>query len=97
MDEFKNYIEDFLDYLLIDKKYSPNTIESYARDLEKYYIFQKQRNVKINQIKKEDIKEYLKYLKESKMSDKSKLNNEWSNLTEGVYHSTIYFNVVSDL
>lgn len=68
MDEFKNYIEDFLDYLLIDKKYSPNTIESYARDLEKYYIFQKQRNVKINQIKKEDIKEYLK---ESKMSDKS--------------------------
>lgn len=71
MDEFKNYIEDFLDYLLIDKKYSPNTIESYARDLEKYYIFQKQRNVKINQIKKEDIKEYLKYLKESKMSDKS--------------------------
>ena len=32
-----------------------------------------------------------------KMSDKSKLNNEWSNLTEGVYHSTIYFNVVSDL
>ncbi len=71
MNEFKNYIEDFLDYLLIDKKYSPNTIESYARDLEKYYAFQKQRNVKINQIKKEDIKEYLKYLKESKMSDKS--------------------------
>lgn len=32
-----------------------------------------------------------------KMSDKSKINNEWSNLTEGVYHSTIYFNVVSDL
>lgn len=32
-----------------------------------------------------------------KMSDKSKQNNEWSNLTEGVYHSTIYFNVVSDL
>lgn len=71
MDEFKNYIEDFLDYLLIDKKYSPNTIESYARDLEKYYQFQKQREIKMNQIKKEHIKEYLKYLKESKMSDKS--------------------------
>lgn len=71
MNEFKNYIEDFLDYLLIDKKYSNNTIESYENDLKKYYEFQKQRNMDIHNIKKEDIKEYLKYLKESKMSDKS--------------------------
>lgn len=71
MSDFKNYIEDFLDYLLIDKKYSNNTIESYEHDLMKYYEFHKKRYTDIHDIKKEDIKDYLMYLKETKMSDKS--------------------------
>lgn len=71
MDEFKNDIEDFLDYLLIDKKYSPNTIAAYQADLEKYYLFNKERQTKIQNIKREDMKDYLKALKDSKMSDKS--------------------------
>lgn len=71
MCEFKNYIEDFLDYLLIDKKYSQNTIEAYEYDLEKYYLFFNKRNLNITDIKKDDIKDYLKELKDEKMSDKS--------------------------
>lgn len=71
MDEFKNAIEDFLDYLLIDKKYSPNTIESYRRDLEHYYQYHKEHGIPLQRIKKEDIKQYLKELKNAKMSDKS--------------------------
>lgn len=71
MDEFKNAIEDFLDYLLIDKKYSPNTIESYRHDLEHYYQYQKEQGIPLQKIKKEDIKQYLKVLKNAKMSDKS--------------------------
>ena len=71
MCEFKNYIEDFLDYLLIDKKYSQNTIEAYEYDLEKYYLFFNKRNLNIKDIKKDDIKDYLKDLKDEKMSDKS--------------------------
>lgn len=71
MDEFKNAIEDFLDYLLIDKKYSQNTIESYRHDLNQYYLYHKEQGISLQQIKKEDIKQYLKKLKESKMSDKS--------------------------
>ena len=32
-------IKDFLNYLLIDKKYSNNTIESYKKDLETFLEF----------------------------------------------------------
>lgn len=75
MDDFRNYIEDFLDYLLIDKKYSSNTIEAYRNDLEKYYEFNKNKNTSIHDIKKEDIKLYLKELQKQKMSDKSIARN----------------------
>ena len=71
MDEFKNYIEDFLDYLLIDKKYSSNTIESYKNDLMKFYDFSKEKGIKIHSITKETMKEYLAHLKKLDMNDKS--------------------------
>lgn len=71
MNEFKNYIEDFLDYLLIDKKYSSNTIESYKNDLMKFYEFSKERKIQIHNIRKETMKEYLSYLKDLDMNEKS--------------------------
>lgn len=71
MNEFKNYIDDFLDYLLIDKKYSSNTIESYHRDLGKFYEFNRKKNIDIDGITKEIMRDYLKYLKDSDMNDKS--------------------------
>lgn len=71
MNEFKDVIEDFLDYLLIDKKYSSNTIESYRHDLARYYQFNMEHHIGLHDIKKENIKQYLKALKEAKMSDKS--------------------------
>jgi len=62
----KKEIELFANYLLIDKKYSPNTIESYKRDLIKFNNFC---NKKCNSITEIDIKKYLKYLSnESKTS-----------------------------
>ena len=52
-------IDDFCNYLLIDKHYSSNTIESYKRDLIKFYDYNKK---DIKNINKDDIKNYLKYL-----------------------------------
>ena len=52
-------IELFSNYLLIDKKYSDNTIESYKRDLNKFNTFC---NKNINSITELDIKKYLKEL-----------------------------------
>lgn len=62
----KEEIELFTNYLLIDKKYSSNTIESYKRDLTKFDSFC---NKKCKNITEDDIKKYLKYLSnESKTS-----------------------------
>ena len=35
----RKYIEEFIDYLRYEKKYSENTIASYQNDLKKTYIF----------------------------------------------------------
>ena len=42
--EFLNKIEDYKNYLLIDKKYSNNTIDSYYLELKNYYNFLNQKN-----------------------------------------------------
>jgi len=65
-------IELFTNYLLIDKKYSSNTIESYKRDLIKFNIFC---NKTINNISEKDIKNYLKYLTDNKESKTSIARN----------------------
>lgn len=65
----KEIIEDFSRYLLIDKGYSNNTIESYNRDLAMFLEFNG--NVDIGSITNKKIKEYLIYLKEKKLNEKS--------------------------
>ena len=62
-------IKDFLRYLLIDKNYSNNTINSYKLDLEKFCKFLN--NINVNSIKTEDLKEYIKYLNDNSLNDKS--------------------------
>ena len=36
MDEYNKKIESFEEYLLLEKKYSQNTINSYKNDLQKF-------------------------------------------------------------
>ena len=55
----KGQIELFCNYLLIDKKYSHNTIESYKRDLIKFDEFI---NKEVGLISEDDIKKYLAFL-----------------------------------
>ena len=69
--EFLNKIEDYKNYLLIDKKYSNNTIDSYYLELKKYYNFLKQKNVFLKEVETSHIKEYLKYLKKHQLTEKS--------------------------
>ena len=75
MNDFIDKINEFLDYLLIDKKYSSNTIESYRHDLMQYYTFNLTNHHQLSNIQKDDIKEYLKYLKKSNLMDKSIARN----------------------
>jgi len=73
MIDFKDKIEEFKNYLLINKKYSNATIYSYGLDLTKYYEFNKSKS--LNDIKSNDIKEYLKQLRKDNLSDKSIARN----------------------
>ncbi len=57
-------IDDYLNYLLLEKRLAINTKESYAFDLECFYEYFK--NYDVNAMKEEDLVKYLKYLKEEK-------------------------------
>lgn len=70
-DEFNNKALEFKTYLLIDKKYSNETINSYMNDLYKYYKYISKKNLNINNIKRKDIMEYTKYLREQQLSTSS--------------------------
>ena len=65
-------INEFCTYLLIDKNYSKNTIDAYRNDLE---MFNKFVNKSINNIDDNDIKKYLKYLKDNKHNERSIARN----------------------
>jgi len=65
-------INEFCTYLLIDKNYSKNTIDSYRNDL---VMFDKCVNKNINGINDNDIKDYLKYLKDNKHNERSIARN----------------------
>ena len=69
MNSLRVLIEEFLRYLLIDKGYSQNTIDSYRTDLEKFLSYNKNKN--IDNITNEDLKIYVKHLKEEKLNEKS--------------------------
>lgn len=69
MNNLKEHIDEFLRYLLIDKGYSSNTIESYKRDLIKFLEYNK--NKDINSISNRDLKEYIKYLNKEELNERS--------------------------
>lgn len=66
------HINNFCSYLLIEKKYSHNTIDSYKKDL---YKFSEYQNKNIDSIDSNDIHQYLKYLTVILLSDKSIARN----------------------
>ena len=76
MNEFLDRIEDFIVYLQIDKKYSENTIDAYHHDLMRYYKYVNEIEHKdFGTIKKKEIKNYLKYLNDSGLDQRSVSRN----------------------
>ena len=67
------YIDKFIEYLIIDKKYSENTIKSYNNDLKKFENHFNNRN--INQINENDIRNYIKYLNKENNDTKTISHN----------------------
>ena len=77
MNNINECIEKFIEYLIIDKKYSENTVKSYKNDLKKYETFMK--NINIQNVKESHIKNYLKYLKDNN-NDNRTINHNISTL-----------------
>ena len=71
-----NYIDDFLEYLLVVKKHSDNTIVNYRVDILEFYEYT---NKNILNINKDTVFEYLKYLYDSGVT-KSSISRKLSSL-----------------
>ncbi len=64
-------IDRFLNYLLIDKKYSKNTFLSYKNELHHFLEFCKKEKKDLSDITKEDLRKYLNVLQKKYSSDKT--------------------------
>ena len=62
-------IKEYLDYLLIEKKLSLNTIATYKEDLKYYVNFMN--NKKLRSISKKDINNFIEHLKKKNLSQKT--------------------------
>ena len=67
------YINKFIEYLIIDKKYSENTIKSYNNDLKKFNNYFKDKS--ISKIEESNIKNYIKYLKQENNDNRTITHN----------------------
>ena len=64
-------MNDFLNYLIIDKNYSKNTKISYEEELKKYQNFLNEINKTSFKIKKDDINNYLSNLSDLNLDSKT--------------------------
>lgn len=70
------YLDDFINYLVIERKLSDNTKLSYTNDLKKYINFLKKRKItNVENITRKDIIAYIEYLNKEKCSPKTIAHN----------------------
>lgn len=66
-------LDSFLDYLSIERGLSPNTLESYARDLQRYARFLEERQIdQVEGIRQNDVLDFFTVLKEEGMGVRSR-------------------------
>ena len=65
----KEYIDEYINYVYIEKKLSKNTKEAYLNDLEEFCTYIKNPNIK--SINTDDIRDYINHLAEEKQKDKT--------------------------
>lgn len=75
MNEYDSILNDFCDYLKIDKKYSNLTVESYRTEVKKYLDYFQEKNIKVICIKNDDIRDYLNYIKHNEITERSLAHN----------------------
>ncbi len=61
--EDSNLIQDYLSYLMLEKKLSDNTLINYKYDFEHYQDYLNNNKLNIKNVKEKNIVNYLTYLK----------------------------------
>ncbi|WP_075980937.1 tyrosine recombinase XerC [Bacillus massilinigeriensis] len=68
----RNYLRLFIEYMQIEKNFSPYTIEYYTNDIEEFFLFMFEQSIKsLYDIQYSDVRLYLTILFEKKLSRKS--------------------------
>lgn len=75
-----NYIEEFIDYIRVERNYSDHTETNYLIDLEEYESYLKVKKINFKNIKYKEIADYIKYLKEDKNLKPTSINRHLSTL-----------------
>ena len=75
-----NIIEDFIDYIRIERNYSEFTEDSYEDDLLSYEKYLKEHKIKYKDITYNQINDYVKYLKDTLKYNNSSINRHLSTL-----------------
>jgi len=75
----KEKLKNFLDYLLLERGFSINTIASYERDLRKFFEYLKENKTDFEKVSAKEITEFMEYLK-SKNYDVSTIQRISSSL-----------------
>ncbi len=66
------YVDEFLDYIKFERKYSEHTLKSYKKDLEQFFKFLKLKGIEfLKDITRQSIKDFLMYLYSKNYSKKS--------------------------
>jgi len=63
-----DYLTEFKNYLTNIKKYSENTVNNYEKDIKKYIIFLKNKQINLSSTNYDTVKLYLTYLYDNKLS-----------------------------
>ena len=85
------YIEEYIKYLLIDKKYSDNTIKSYKNDLCELYNFYKNKD-----ITKLEKKHLLKFIEEAEKTRNEKTISHFITVFRGFYKYLVIEEVIKE-
>jgi len=69
----KDFIEEFVNYLLVERGLSENTILAYRTDLYKYadFLTQKKKKLHLDEVSRDDIRDYMMFEKEKGLSGNS--------------------------
>ena len=85
-------IEDYLNYLLLEKRLSDNTKESYKFDLVCFNDYFKDKDIK--DLKENDLINYLKYLKEDKNLSSRSIERHLTTL-RGFFKYLVKMNIIN--